>query len=58
MEHALECYNLTEKEDQEASKINIPETEGQNEVKGLELEIPDMMKPLKTKNPQMGYFSL
>ena len=39
LSHALECYNVTAKEeDEDLRKINIPETEGHREVEVLQVE--------------------
>ena len=48
--HALKCYNITiEAEDEDLRKINILETEGHNEVQGLQIEDPNITAPVKTK---------
>jgi len=55
MIHAMEFYNVTTKEeDEDPQKINIPETEGHCEVKGLQIENPAITVPLKTKQVNIG----
>jgi len=43
-----------EEEDEDARKINIPEIEGHREVKGLQIENPNIIAPLKMKQVNIG----
>ena len=43
-----------EEEDEDLWKIKIPETEGHHEVKGPQIENPDIIAPLKTKQVNIG----
>ena len=54
IENALDCYNLTADEEEDPRNIDIIESKGYREVTGPELEIPDIMKPLKTKKVNIG----
>jgi len=45
MEHALECYNIVVEDEEDPRNIDIPE----RRVQGPELQLPDMVKPLKVK---------
>ena len=52
LEHALECYNVTEEpgdEDENPHSINIPESEGTRDVDGSKLEMPASTEPIKIK---------
>ena len=52
---ALECYNVTvEEEDEDPRKINILEMEGHREVQGPQIENPDIITPMKTKQVNIG----
>lgn len=47
--HALECYNVTNKEEYgDPGNINIPKVEGHREVEELQIENLDITAPLKT----------
>jgi len=55
LHHALEFYNVTAKESvNDPRNINVPESEGQCEVKGPKTTIPDISDPLKTKQVHIG----
>jgi len=55
LSHALECYNVTaEDEDEDLRKINIPETECHHEVQGPQIENPNIIAPMKTKQVNIG----
>ena len=55
LRHALKCYNVTvEEEDEDPRNINIPLTEGHREVKGPQIENPDITAPLKTRQVNIG----
>lgn len=55
LRHALECYNMTAKgEDEDPRNINIPEAEGHYKVEGPQIENPDITMPLKTKKVNIG----
>jgi len=55
LRHALECYNMTAKgEDEDPRNINIPEVEGHREVEGLQIENPYITMPLKTNQINIG----
>ena len=56
LEQALECYNLAEEgeEDENPCNINIPKSEGTRDVQGLELKVPDVVKPVKIKKVNIG----
>jgi len=60
MEYALACYKLAtdggngESDEEDPRHLDIVETEGEREVQGLELQIPDVEKPLKTKKINIG----
>ena len=50
LHHSIECYNVTiEEGEQHPRNISILELEGYGEVVGLKVEVPDILKPLKTK---------
>lgn len=50
----MECYNITAEEDEDPSNIDIKELEGHHEVNDPEIEMLDMMKPLKTRKVNIG----
>lgn len=53
--HVLECYNVTiEEEDEYLRNINIPEAEGHREVKGPQIQNPNISAPLKTMKVNIG----
>ena len=55
LRHALEFYNVTiEEEDEDLRNINIPKEEGHREVKGPQIDNPDITVPLKTKQVNIG----
>jgi len=54
IENALECYNLTTKEEEYPCNINITELERYCEVTRPKPEILDITKPLKTKKVNIG----
>eukprot|EP00253_Pinus_taeda_P004849 PITA_04849 len=55
LSHALECYNIIAKEeDEDLLKINIPKIEGHYEVEGPQIENPDITVPLKMKHVNIG----
>jgi len=60
MEHALVCYNLAtdggddESDEEDLRHLDIAETEGEREVQGPDLKIPDVTKPLKIKKVNIG----
>ncbi len=44
MEYALECYNfIVEDKDEDPCNMNIPESEGEHNVQGLDIEIPEVI---------------
>lgn len=47
LEQALECYNINAKEDEDPHNMDITKLEGNREVIGIELEIPDIVKLVK-----------
>lgn len=50
LQHTIECYNMVAEEGEEDSRnINIPKLEGQREVAGPEVEIPNITQPINTK---------
>lgn len=52
---ALECYNVqTEGDEDDPRTINIPESEGSQEVCDLEIKYPNVAAPLKTKQVNIG----
>lgn len=54
LETTLECYNLAGDEDEEPRNISILESEGTHEVQGLDLEIPEITKKVRTKKINIG----
>lgn len=55
LSHVLECYKLTtDEEDEDPRKINISKIEGHCEVKGLQIENPNIISLLKTKQVNIG----
>lgn len=55
LQHALECYDVTTEEGNENPwHINIPELEGQREVRGPSVEILDISQPVRTKQVNIG----
>lgn len=48
LRHALECYNVTTKEEDDLWNITIPKTKGQCDVEGPKVENPDILGHLKT----------
>ena len=55
LSHVLECYNVTtEEEDEDPKKINILEMEGHCKVEGPQIEDPDIIVPLKTRQDNIG----
>ena len=51
----LECYYVNiEEDDEDPWKINIPKTEGYREVRGPLIEDPDITRPLKTNQVNIG----
>ena len=55
MRHALECYNMTTKgEDEDPRNINIPKIEGHHKVEGSQIENPDITATLKTRQVNIG----
>lgn len=44
----------TEEEEEDPRNINVPETEGQREVKGPKSENLDILEPLKTRQVNIG----
>lgn len=54
IKNALECYNLTTKQEEYPRNINIEKSEGYCKVDGTELEILYIMKPLKRKKVNIG----
>lgn len=55
LRHALECYNVTTKEeDEDLRNINIPEVEDHCEVQGPQIDNLDITAPLKTKQVNIG----
>lgn len=55
LRHALECYNMTAKaEDEDPRNINIPEVEGHHEVEGSQIENPDTIAQPKTRQVNIG----
>ena len=48
LSQALECYNVQVEDDEDDLRnINILDTEGSHEVRGLAIEDPDITAPLK-----------
>ena len=55
LSHALECYNVTTKEeDEDPRKINLRETKGNCEVEGPQLDNPYITEMLKTRKLNIG----
>jgi len=55
LSQALACYNVQVEDDEDdPGNINIPEFEGSHEVRYPEIEDPDIMTPLKTKQVNIG----
>lgn len=55
LRHALKCYNVTTDEGKDDPRnINIHESEGKYKFVGLQGEFPDISKPLKTKQVNVG----
>lgn len=55
LHHALECYNVTAKgEDEDLRNINIPKTEGRHEAEGPQIENPNITASLKTRQVNIG----
>ena len=55
LSRTLECYNVTaEVEDEGPWKINILEIEGRREIQGPQIENPNIIVPLKTKQVNIG----
>lgn len=53
--HTLDFYNVTfEEEDKDPRNIKILETEGHREFEGLQIENPDIITPLKTRQVNIG----
>lgn len=51
----LECYNVTiEEEDDDLRNIDIPETDGQPEVQGPQVDNPDITALVNTKQVNIG----
>lgn len=50
----MECYNITTEEEEDPRKIDIAKSEGHREVNGPKIEMPNLTKPLKTKNVNIG----
>lgn len=57
LHHALDCYNLTTKEEEydDTNKFNILESQGQQEVEGHKRENPDVTEPPKTQQVNIGF---
>jgi len=60
MDYALACYKLAlegdddESDDEDPRYLDIAETEGEHAIQGPELQIPDVVKPLKIKKVNIG----
>lgn len=60
MSYSLACYKLAfdggdgESDEEYLRHLNIAETEGEHEIQGPELQIPDVAKPLKVKKVNIG----
>ena len=55
LSHALECYNVTTKEeDEDLWKINIPKIEGHREVQGPHIENSNITTLLKMEQVNIG----
>lgn len=50
----MECYNLTVEEDEDPHNIDIEESKCHREVNWPEIEMLDIMKPLKMKKVNIG----
>ena len=52
--NAVECYNLAIDKDDDLCNINIPELEGNCEVREPVVEAPEVTQPLKTRTINIG----
>jgi hypothetical protein len=48
------CYNINVDEDDDPRNVNISETKGQRDIKGPEIELPFVGKPIKIKKVNIG----
>lgn len=49
IQNVMEFYNLTAEEYEDSRNIDIKDLEGHRELNGPEIEMPDIMNPLKMR---------